>query len=59
MRPARQAHRFDRDGRYVRRYVPELAEIGGGAVHEPWRLPPRERRALRYPPPIAALGSRR
>jgi len=36
--PIRQAHRFDPRGDYVRRYVPELAEIAGGAVHEPWLL---------------------
>src|SRR5690606_17953215 len=27
--PLRQAHRFDPDGAYVRRYVPELAGIAG------------------------------
>jgi deoxyribodipyrimidine photo-lyase len=36
--PLRQAHRFDPDGAYVRRYVPELAAIEGRAVHEPWKL---------------------
>jgi deoxyribodipyrimidine photo-lyase len=47
--PLRQAHRFDPDGAYVRHYVPELAAIGGRAVHEPWRL-----RAVPkgYPAPI-------
>jgi deoxyribodipyrimidine photo-lyase len=36
--PLRQARRFDRDGDYVRRYVPELGHIEGGAVHAPWEL---------------------
>jgi deoxyribodipyrimidine photo-lyase len=36
--PTRQARRFDPDGAYVRRWVPELEAIDGGAVHEPWRL---------------------
>jgi deoxyribodipyrimidine photo-lyase len=36
--PTRQALRFDPQGDYVRRYVPELAGIEGGAVHEPWKL---------------------
>ena len=36
--PVRQAERFDPDGDYVRRYVPELAGIAGGAIHEPWLL---------------------
>jgi deoxyribodipyrimidine photo-lyase len=36
--PLRQARRFDPEGTYVRRYVPELAAIDGRAVHEPWKL---------------------
>jgi deoxyribodipyrimidine photo-lyase len=47
--PIRQAHRFDPDGAYVRRYVPELASIAGGAVHEPWALGRAARRQLDYP----------
>src|SRR6185437_13401010 len=52
LNPLRQARRFDPRGDYVRRYVPELADLDGRAVHEPWRLRPAERRQLRYPPPI-------
>jgi deoxyribodipyrimidine photo-lyase len=48
--PTRQAHRYDPEGDYVRRWVPELEPVPGGAVHEPWRLgllrPPA------YPEPI-------
>jgi deoxyribodipyrimidine photo-lyase len=36
--PIRQAHRFDPNGDYVRRYVPELAAVPDSAVHEPWKL---------------------
>ncbi|MBB2909895.1 deoxyribodipyrimidine photo-lyase [Streptosporangium becharense] len=35
----RQARRFDPEGEYVRRYVPELAAVPTRSVHEPWRLP--------------------
>jgi deoxyribodipyrimidine photo-lyase len=49
LNPLRQAHRFDPDGTYVRRYVSELAAIEGRAVHEPWKL--REQVAG-YPAPI-------
>ena len=45
----RQAHRFDPDGAYVRRYVNELASIEGAAIHEPWKL--RES-VPGYPAPI-------
>ena len=51
--PLTQARRHDRNGDYVRRYVPELAGLPGGAV-EPWHAPlatvPPE-----YPPPLASL----
>ncbi|MEV0201992.1 deoxyribodipyrimidine photo-lyase [Nonomuraea sp. NPDC050691] len=35
----RQATRFDPDGGYARRYVPELADVPVRFVHEPWRSP--------------------
>jgi len=37
--PSLQANKFDPDGNYVRRHVPELRGVPGGAVHEPWLLP--------------------
>jgi deoxyribodipyrimidine photo-lyase len=53
LNPLRQARRFDPEGEYVRRYVPELAAVPRGDVHEPWALDPAEQRALAYPAPIA------
>jgi deoxyribodipyrimidine photo-lyase len=35
--PVTQGRRFDPDGRYVRRWVPELAGLPSSLVHEPWR----------------------
>lgn len=35
--PVLQGQKFDPDGDYVRRWVPELAHIPGAAVHEPWK----------------------
>jgi deoxyribodipyrimidine photo-lyase len=57
LNPLRQAHRFDPDGSYVRRYLPELAHLRGSEVHEPWRLPTGDRRD--YPPPIVDLAEAR
>ena len=34
--PARHQERFDPDGAYVRRWVPELAHLSGASAHEPW-----------------------
>ncbi|MFB9961774.1 cryptochrome/photolyase family protein [Sinosporangium siamense] len=39
LNPIRQAKRFDPEGDYVRRYVPELSHLPDRAVHEPWKLP--------------------
>ncbi|ODT94873.1 MAG: deoxyribodipyrimidine photolyase [Pseudonocardia sp. SCN 72-86] len=36
--PITQGERFDPDGDYVRRFVPELADVPGKAVHQPWKL---------------------
>jgi deoxyribodipyrimidine photo-lyase len=37
--PVRQGLRYDPDGAYVRRWVPELADLPGPLAHEPWRAP--------------------
>jgi deoxyribodipyrimidine photo-lyase len=37
--PITQGERFDPDGEYVRRFVTELRDVPGKAVHQPWRLP--------------------
>jgi deoxyribodipyrimidine photo-lyase len=56
--PARQQERFDPDGTYVRRYVPELAGVPDAYLAEPWTMPAevQERAHCRigrdYPPPI-------
>jgi deoxyribodipyrimidine photo-lyase len=55
LNPLRQAQRYDPDGDYVRRYVPELRSIPGYAVHEPWKLDRDRRAQLDYPDPIIDL----
>ncbi len=37
--PTRQQTRFDPDGDYVRRYVPELRGVRDGYLAEPWTMP--------------------
>jgi deoxyribodipyrimidine photo-lyase len=34
--PVTQAEKFDPEGDYVRRYVPELRHLPGAAAHRPW-----------------------
>ncbi len=47
--PVTQGKKFDPDGDYVRRWVPELRGVPGAAVHTPWTLPEPP---AGYPPPI-------
>ena len=37
--PVRQGERFDPDGSYVRRWVPELAQLPARWIHQPWSAP--------------------
>jgi deoxyribodipyrimidine photo-lyase len=55
LNPVTQAKRYDPDGTYVRRWVPELAALEGPEVHEPWKLQGLDRAALDYPDPIVEL----
>jgi deoxyribodipyrimidine photo-lyase len=55
--PISQGKRFDPDGAYIRRFVPELARLDGVDVHEPWRRkggPPSG-----YPAPIVDHAAER
>lgn len=57
LNPVTQAKRYDPDGAYVRRWVPELAGLEGPLVHEPWKLRALDRAALGdYPDPIVELA---
>lgn len=37
--PVAQSKRFDPDGDYLRRWLPELADVPAKSIHEPWKLP--------------------
>jgi deoxyribodipyrimidine photo-lyase len=55
--PVLQGERFDRDGAWVRRWLPELAGVAADRIHRPWELGPAERESAglgdgAYPEPI-------
>ena len=56
--PVTQSKRFDPEGRFIRRYVPELAALNAGEIHAPWLVSPATLGAKGivmgrdYPPPI-------
>jgi deoxyribodipyrimidine photo-lyase len=43
--PVTQSTRFDRDGEFIRRYLPELARIPDRYIHAPWQMDPQAQRA--------------
>jgi deoxyribodipyrimidine photo-lyase len=53
--PVSQGEKFDPDGAYVRRWVPELGQAPARWIHQPWSAPPELRRAWRYPDPMLDL----
>ena len=63
--PVTQARRFDPDGVYVRRWVPEVSDLPDEWVHEPWRAPgdvlaaAGVRLGETYPAPIVDHGEAR
>jgi len=63
--PVLQGEKFDPDGSYVRRYVPELGAVPPRFLHKPWEMPAAERRKIGlrlgrdYPAPIVDLASSR
>lgn len=60
LNPLRQAERYDPRGDYVRRWVPELAELDRPRdLHQPWRLGSSELGRLDYPPPVVDLDAAR
>ncbi len=63
--PVLQGRRYDPDGNYVRRWVPELAKLPGGHIHAPWQAPAPVLAAARvtlgatYPLPCVDLARTR
>ena len=50
--PSLQSKKFDGDGHYIRRWIPELADCPDKYLHEPWRNPDAEEQTPAYPSPI-------
>jgi deoxyribodipyrimidine photo-lyase len=56
--PVTQSEKFDPQGKFIRKYVPELAACNEKEIHAPWKIPAERQRALglevgrSYPMPI-------
>jgi deoxyribodipyrimidine photo-lyase len=58
--PILQGRKFDPDGAFIRRWVPELSDVPDEFVHQPWQMPSEVQRSSDciigqdYPRPIVA-----
>jgi deoxyribodipyrimidine photo-lyase len=58
--PVLQGQKFDPQGDYVRRWVPELVQLPSTAIHTPWLIPPAQLAAAAvrlghdYPAPVVS-----
>jgi deoxyribodipyrimidine photo-lyase len=56
--PVTQSEKFDAEGAFIRRYVPELARCGKRHIHAPWTMTPAQQQAAGviigrdYPAPV-------
>jgi len=63
--PVLQGEKFDPEGAYVRRWVPELAQLPASLIHRPWSAGPIELKSAgidlgkSYPEPIIEHGEGR
>ncbi|WAJ35132.1 deoxyribodipyrimidine photo-lyase [Arthrobacter sp. FX8] len=52
--PVTQSRKFDAGGRYLREFVPELADLDNKSIHEPWKTGVPD-----YPEPLVELPQSR
>ncbi|GAB4471783.1 MAG: deoxyribodipyrimidine photo-lyase [Burkholderiaceae bacterium] len=56
--PVTQSEKYDPEGRFIKRYLPQLANFTSQEIHAPWRVPIERQRAagcvigVDYPAPI-------
>lgn len=63
--PVSQSEKFDPQGKFIRRYLPELAKLPDKCIHAPWTAKPLELQAagvtlgLNYPHPVVSHAAAR
>lgn len=63
--PVTQSEKFDPQGKFIRRYLPELKNVPDKFIHAPWTLPPLEQKARGcvigqdYPAPVVDHAAQR
>ena len=63
--PVTQSERFDPEGKFIRRYLPQLADLGNREIHAPWLVTPARlgqagvELGSNYPYPVVDHGTAR
>lgn len=58
--PDLQSRKFDPNGDYIRRWIPELRDVRGDAIHDPWgKLGEKAASKLGYPKPAVVHAQAR
>jgi deoxyribodipyrimidine photo-lyase len=63
--PVTQSERFDAEGKFIRRYCPELKGCDNKEIHAPWLIPPLKQQAIgivigeQYPKPVIDHATQR
>ncbi|WP_321389760.1 deoxyribodipyrimidine photo-lyase [Emcibacter sp.] len=52
--PVTQGQKFDPQGKYIRKWVPELRDLDGDEIHTPWKV--AKERTGNYPDPVVDLS---
>jgi len=63
--PVTQSEKFDPQGKFIRKYLPELANCSDKEIHAPWQIPSLRQTLIgvvigkHYPPPIVEHAAQR
>ena len=63
--PITQSERFDANGKFIRKYVPELGSCNDKEIHAPWLIPPLRQQSIyvvigkHYPQPVVDHATQR
>lgn len=63
--PITQSEKFDAEGKFIRRYIPELAKCNNKEIHAPWLIPANKQKELGlsigvdYPHPVVEHATQR
>jgi deoxyribodipyrimidine photo-lyase len=53
--PVKQGQRFDADGHFIRRWLPQLRQLNSAYIHQPWLCP--DFNSLDYPEPVVDVDA--